>query len=111
MLSKIAAAAPPNSATRRGRIATHAGSLAVPDNPREATRRIAHEFVKGSILFLIAEIVDFEFQTAQLGLPRICRLPLGWARLKASRNARLSEGGKWQISKMISRCGAGIGPE
>ena len=40
---------------------------------------------------------------------RIRRLPLGWARLKASRNARLSEGGKWQISKMISRCGAGIG--
>src|SRR5271163_361971 len=55
----------------------HACSVAMPDNPRQATRRIAHEFVKSSILFLIAEIIDFEFQTAQTRASTDLPAPVG----------------------------------
>src|SRR5271168_273225 len=76
-LLKSRPATPPNSAPRRGRIATHARSIAMPDNSREATHRIAHQFVKSSILFLIAEIVDFEFQTAQTRASTDLPAPVG----------------------------------
>src|SRR5258708_31685006 len=71
------AACVPAKLTRLGRIATHARSIAVPDNPRQATRRITHQFVKSSILFLIAEIVDFELQTAQTRASTDLPAPVG----------------------------------
>ena len=49
------------------------------------------------------------FRLRRLGASRISRFDWDGRGMNASRNARFSAGGKWQISKMISRCGAGIG--
>ena len=92
-LRKSRPAAPPNSATRRGRIATHARSVAVPDDPREPTRRIANQFVESSFFFSSPKSETSSFRCADSGF-RGSPAPVGMSALEGVEKSSFLRGRK-----------------